>query len=147
MRRNKIVDKHQAGGRRHDCCIGLSRRMNEEERTRIPFPSARNALVLIAPTRSCTPYSGAPGVISLDDQGRFSPARLRLEDVEYLPKEAIGLIQRVQIGSAHSVGVRAAIPKGRWMGSGQVQVDDVCLAVGERGDSVLTHFLHGRHVA
>src|ERR1035441_5919893 len=99
------MDEHQAGGRRHDCRVGLSCSMNEQQGARIPLASLRDALVLFAPSGSRTPYSGAPGVISLDDQGCFRPARLRLEDVEHLPEEAVGIIQRIEIGSAHAVAM------------------------------------------
>src|ERR1700733_3463615 len=121
--------------------------MNEEQGTRIPFASIRNALVLFAPSRSGAPYSRAPGVISLEDQGRLRPARLGLKHVEYLPEEAIGIIQRIEIGSANAVVMRVSTPKSRRMRYGHVQIDDVGLAVGERRESVLAHVLHGRNMA
>src|ERR1700722_18130244 len=121
--------------------------MNNEQGARIPFASIRNALILGAPSGSCAPYSGAPGVISLDDESCLRPARLGLKDVEYLPEEAIGIIQRIEIGSVYAVVMCAAIPKSGRMRYGHVQVDDVGLAVSEGCEGVLAQVLHGRHVA
>ena len=83
----------------------------------------------------------------MNDQRCLSPAGLRLKLVENPAKDSIGEIQRIQIRTAKRVLASPPVPHSRRMRHGQMQINDIGLAVGNCFERSLFQIPDGVRVA
>jgi len=139
---NGIVHVHQTRGGGDGLRVLLTRRVNHQQRPRVPFTAVGDTLVFGAPAWQWPPHLRAPGVIALHNKRGVCPAWLRTENVEHLPEEPIGVVERIEIRTAESELACLAIPESDRMRSRNMQVNDVGVAGGKRVQGVLLNILY-----